>query len=152
MGDFVQQIKAGKAAIGECGEKHGYSLTMADGCTVEVMCAYDALMTSVLQGKGNVHAGCAHCGEKMEVRIEGVKVSKSSPPSIVFWLGAGPQDAPGNPICDHLHLFPNQEHLQAWLDSQRDELGVNMPLTEAVRFLARSESNDRTLERRKEET
>ncbi len=137
---FLKLIKGGKAAIGECNEQHGYSMTLPDGRRVEVMCAYDALMTSVLQGGGEVQASCPHCGEKMQVRIRGTVVSKDSPPSSVFWLGAGPKDAPGNPICDHLHLFPNKEHLQAWVGSRRDELGVSMPLAEVVQFLSRSAS------------
>lgn len=138
--DFFQQIKAGKTAIGECSEKHGYSLTMADGRRVEVMCAYDALMSSILQGKGDVHAVCPHCGDRMEVRIEGMRLSESSPRSIVFWLGAGPRDAPGNPVCDHLHMFPDDKHLHAWVGSRSGELGVSMSLEEAVQFLVRSES------------
>ncbi len=66
--DFFQQVKAGKAVIGECGEKHGYFLTRADGRRVEVMCAYDALMTSILQGKGEIHAACptAEIGWRLE--------------------------------------------------------------------------------------
>ncbi len=136
--DLFKLIKAGKAAIGECGEKHGYSMTLKDGRRVEVMCAYDALMTSVLQGTGDVHAACPHCGDDMLVLIEGTLVSKASLPSIMFWLGAGLGDAPGNPICDHLHLFPDTQHLNAWISSRRDELGVGIPLTDTVQFLARS--------------
>ncbi len=134
----LELVKEGKAAIGECGEKHGYSMTLGDRRSVEVMCAYDALMTSILQGKGEVHATCPHCGEKMDVRIKATEVAKASLPSIVFWLGAGPRDAPGNPICDHLHLFPDTQHLKEWVNSQLDELGLSIPLTDAVQFLVRS--------------
>jgi len=136
---LLERIKSGNAAIGECDGGHGYSMTLRDGRRVEVMCGYDALMTSVFQRKGDVEAECPHCGEKMKIQIEQTRVSKASPPAIVFWLGAGPKDAPGNTICDHLHLFPNDEHQRAWVRSRRDELGVSMTLAEVVEFLASAE-------------
>ena len=102
---------------------------------MNVMCGYDALETAVLRGRGLIDAACPHCGERMEIRVEESRIAKASPPSTVFWFGAPPRDAPGNPVCDHLHLFPTREHLAAWLRTQRDELGVEMPVTEAVQFL-----------------
>jgi hypothetical protein len=65
-----------------------------------------------------------------------MRVVNASPPSIVYWLGAPPKDAPGNPVCDHLHFFPNSEHLKAWLQTQQDELGVEMPVKEAAEYYA----------------
>lgn len=132
---FIEAVRSGKAVIGETVEERGYSIDK-DGHRVNVMCAYDALHTAVIRGQGLIHAACPHCGERMEIRVEGSRVVNASPPSIVYWLGAPPEDAPGIPTCDHLHFFPSSEHLEAWLQTQRDELGVEMPVKEAAEYYA----------------
>lgn len=134
--EFIDKVRAGKAVIGECADEHGYSVVLANGRDVKVMCAYDALMSSVLQGQGVVQGICPHCGEKTEVQIHGNKISKSSSSSIVFWWGRGPRGEPGNPVCDHLHLFPSREHLSSWLDTRPEELGFNLSLLEALELFA----------------
>jgi hypothetical protein len=134
---YIEAVRSGKVVVGETGEEHGYSIDK-EGHRVNVSCAYDALHTAVIRGTGLIKAACPHCGEIMEVRIEGIRVVSSSPQSIVYWLGAPPEDAPGNPVCDHLHLFPTREHLKAWLETQRDELGVEMTVEEAVDFYAQA--------------
>jgi len=55
------------------------------------MCGFDSLATALLRGHGLVRASCLHCGQRMEVRIEGAKVASASPPSTVFWLGEAPK-------------------------------------------------------------
>ncbi len=134
--EFIENVRAGKAVIGECTEEHGYSMVLPDGRNVKVMCAYDALMSSILQGQGLVLAACPHCGEKMKIHIKGGKVANSSLPSIIFWWGTGPRGEPGNPVCDHLHLFPSRQHLSSWRGTRPDELGFSLSLAETLELIA----------------
>lgn len=136
MREFTERVRSGRAVIGECGEEHGYSVLNPDGRETKVMCAYDALMTSVLRSQGLVKAACPHCGKRMEILIEEKTVVGSSSPSIMFWWGTGPKGEAGNPVCDHLHLFPDREHLSAWLRTRPDELGISSPLKGTLEFLA----------------
>ncbi|AEB12749.1 alkylmercury lyase [Marinithermus hydrothermalis] len=132
---FFEQVQAGHAVIGACTQARGYRLDLPDGATIQVMCAYDALMTALLRGRGEVRAECPHCGAPTHLVIEAHALTRATPDTAVFWWGSGPQDAPGNPICDHLHLFPSPEHLEAWLESRPDERGVALPIREAVAWL-----------------
>jgi hypothetical protein len=100
------------------------------------MCGYDTLMTNILRGGGLSRGWCVHCGELVEVEVSGQQVTRLSSPEVIFWLGAGPVDAHGNSVCDHLHIFPNQTHLEGWLETQPDELGIALPIVEAVEFFA----------------
>ena len=68
----------------------------------------------------------------MHVQIEEKRIVDYSPSSMIFWLGAGPQNSAGHPMCDHLHLFLSEEHLDAWLLTQKDELGVRLPIEQAL--------------------
>ena len=79
----------------------------------------------------------------MEIKIEGGRVVSASSPSITFWIGGGPntgivmlegKDIPEDPICDHIHLFPNREHLAAWLQTMTDEFGLTWSLDDTVKY------------------
>ena len=70
----------------------------------------------------------------MEVRIKDGGAVDVSPASTVFWLGDGPK---GIPVCDHLNLFPDLEHLRGWLETNPDELGIPLGFVDAVRLLDR---------------
>lgn len=39
-------------------------------------------------------------------------------------------------ICAHMHLFPNRDHLEAWVKAQKDELGVSLNLEDVVNSFA----------------
>ncbi len=131
-GDFVERVRAGDAIMGECDLDRGQAVVLEEDREVGVMCGYDALFTVLARGQGGVLASCLHCGERMEARIADGGLASVSSPSIVFWLGDGPR---GIPVCDHLNLFPDLEHLKAWLETNPEELGVPLPLGEAVRFI-----------------
>jgi hypothetical protein len=130
--EYIEHIKSGEIIVGETETDRGQSLILPDGRKVKVMCAYDALTTLLLRGEGTFHASCIHCGEKMEIRIEKSKIVNASSPTIVYWFGDGPK---GIKICDHLNLFPNLEHLLAWLETNPEELGVPILLHDAADFL-----------------
>lgn len=134
---FRDLIRAGKVVIGEVDEDRGYSVALPTGKEANVACGYDAVMTAVLHGRGLVRARCPHCREPMEIRIEDRTVVQSSPNSITFWYGAPPRGVPGHPICDHLHIFPDPEHLKAWFRTQTDELGLAIPLDDFVEYAGR---------------
>ena len=98
------------------------------------MCGYDALMNALLRGAGVIKGTCVHCGEAMEFELLGDDITRQSTSDLTFWLGTGPIGAPGNPVCDHLHLFPDRMHLDGWLEANPRELGVALRLEEAIAF------------------
>ncbi len=134
--EYRDLLRAGKAVIGATEEDRGYSVTVPGRQETNVMCGYDAVMTATIHGRGIVRARCPHCGQRMEIRFEQQGIAEALPPSIVFWYGAPPKDAPGHPICDHLHLFPDSDHLRAWVAGQRDELGLTIPIRKFVEHAA----------------
>ncbi len=71
----------------------------------------------------------------MEIQIRDSKVVETSNPSILFWLGDGPK---GIPFCDHYNLFPDRNHLDSWLETNKEELGIALSLEDAVAFLKES--------------
>ena len=140
--EFIEKIKAGEAVMAETKEDKGYSVVLPEG-EKKVSCGADTILTALLRRQGLVRAACPHCGEKMEFTIEGNRIARTSSPSIAFWMGGGPEKRAGGvdaevlehgaeEICSHIHLFPNKEHLEAWVKSQKDELGVALSLNEVV--------------------
>lgn len=132
---FLRQVREGAAAIGETEADRGQRVQTEDGSETGVMCGYDALATALLRGGGTVRASCFHCGERMEATLRDGALVDASPSSIVFWLGDGPK---GIPVCDHLNLFPNEDHLDAWLATNPEELGAALSLPEAVALIGRT--------------
>ncbi|MFW9787844.1 MAG: organomercurial lyase [Candidatus Thorarchaeota archaeon] len=133
--EWIASIRDGKMAIGETDADRGHSIVSQDGREVKVMCGYDALGTSLIRGEGLINATCFHCGEKMEIEIKGSELVRVSHPSILFWIGDGPK---GIPICDHYNFFPGPKHLDGWLETNPEELGVALTLEEAIEFLTLS--------------
>lgn len=105
-----------------------------DGRKVNVMCGFDSMVTALLIGDGTVRASCKHCGERMDMTISGSQLAGAHSPSILWWLGDGPK---GVHICDHTNFFPDMAHLTSWLEENPEELGVPIPLEEAVEFIAK---------------
>jgi hypothetical protein len=93
-------------------------------------------MTAVLRGDSMVGSTCPHCGETMTVRILEGKLGEFSPKKMVFLWGTGPEGSPGNPMCDHLHLFPDKNHMDEWIESNEGELGFSFNLQEFVKRLS----------------
>ncbi|MFQ5987154.1 MAG: organomercurial lyase [Thermoplasmata archaeon] len=135
MEAYLQKMRKGQVVMGETAADRGYAVTIPERGKVNVMCGYDAVLTAVVRGEGRAEGACPHCGEAMDVRVEGGNLAHASPDSIVFWLGTGPPGGPGHPVCDHLHLFPSREHLLAWVEGQPDELGFEVPLATLVERL-----------------
>ena len=140
---YVEKVRAGEVVIGASSTDTPYANVLEEG-EVSVMCGYDALMNALLRGAGVIKGNCVHCGEAMELELHGDDITRQSTPDLLFWLGAGPIGAPGNPVCDHLHLFPDRTHLDAWLETNPDELGVAMRIEEAIAFFTEVESVDQT--------
>lgn len=132
---YLERIRSGAGVIGAARGATPYANVLAEG-EVGVMCGYDALMNALLRGGGTVRGSCVHCGEALELELAGEEIVRRSSAGMVFWFGTGPLGAPGNPVCDHLHLFPDRTHLDAWLVSQPHELGVAMAIGDAVAFFA----------------
>ncbi|MFQ6012838.1 MAG: organomercurial lyase [Thermoplasmata archaeon] len=129
---YFRGMREGRVVMGETVADRGYSVAIPERGRVNVMCGYDAVITAVVRGEGRAQGACPHCGDAMDIRIEEGQLARATPDSIVFWLGAGPPDGPGHPVCDHLHLFPSHDHLKAWLEGQPDELGLEIPLADLV--------------------
>lgn len=132
---FFRRVERGEAVIGETSVDRGQRFRGEGGSEVRVMCGYDALATALLRGSGTVLASCPHCGESIVAAIEKGRLEEASPPAILFWFGDGPR---GIPVCDHLNLFPDHAHLEAWLATNPEELGVPLPLPEAVALIAKT--------------
>ncbi len=128
----ISSIRTGTMTIGQTDSDRGQSIVAPDGREVKVMCGYDALSTALLRGEGLVKATCFHCGEKMEIQIEGGELVRSSHSTILFWLGDGPK---GIEVCDHYNFFPDRKHLDGWLETNLEELGVSLPLKDIIEFM-----------------
>ncbi len=132
---YLERVRSGAGVIGASSGPTSYRNVLAEG-DVDVMCGYDALMNALLRGAGVVQASCVHCGEAMVFDLRDHDLTRQSTPELLFWLGTGPIGAPGNPVCDHLHLFPDRTHLDGWLEGNPDELGAALPIVEAIAFFA----------------
>jgi len=126
-------VKEGRA-IGETSARRGQSIVYPDGREANVMCGFDSMVTALLVGEGTVRASCRHCGERMEMAVSDSRLGGASSSSILWWFGDGPK---GVHICDHTNFFPDMAHLTSWLEDNPEELGVPIPLEEAVEFIAR---------------
>lgn len=133
--EFLDRVRSGKAVIGRSRVPTKDWIVRDGAEKVFTFCSYDTLMTAVLQGVSEIGSSCPHCGETMTVRIRGGKLKDFYPKGMIFLWGAGPEGAPGNPMCDHLHLFPNKKHMSAWIESKEGEMGFSFQLRETVRRL-----------------
>jgi hypothetical protein len=132
---FIDRVRAKKAVIGRNDVPTKDWIAMDGSEKVFTFCSYDTLMTAVLRGDSKVGSSCPHCGEPVVIRIANGKLEGFSPKGTVFLWGTGPEGSPGNPMCDHLHLFPDEEHMTAWIRSKEGELGFSFKLPEAVKHL-----------------
>ncbi len=133
--EFLERLRSGKAVIGRSNTPTKDWIVMDRAGKVFTFCSYDTLMTAVLQRDAEIGSSCPHCGETLLVRIHGDKLKDFSPKGMMFLWGTGPEGSPGNPMCDHLHLFPNREHMNAWIESKEGEMGFSFKLRDAVQRL-----------------
>jgi predicted RNA-binding Zn-ribbon protein involved in translation (DUF1610 family) len=132
---FIDRVRSGKAVIGRSDVPTKDWITIDGSEKVYTFCSYDILMTAILRGDSKIGSSCPHCGEPVVVRIAKGRLQDFSPKGAVFLWGTGPEGSPGNPMCDHLHLFPDEEHMAAWIRSKEEELGFSFKLPEAIRRL-----------------
>lgn len=133
--EFLDRVRANKAVIGVSDERTKDWIVMGESEKVFTHCSYDTLMTAILRGDSKVGSACPHCGKAMTVRIRKGTLEDYSPKGVVFLWGSGPEGSPGNPMCDHLHLFPDTKHMNAWIESKENELGFSFGLQEFIRRL-----------------
>ena len=131
---FLDRVRSGQAVIGRSNmPTKDWIVDRAK--KISTFCSYDTLMTAVLRGDAEIGSSCPHCGDMMSVRISGGKLEEYHPKGMMFLWGSGPEGAPGNPMCDHLHLFPNKNHLRLWIESKEGEMGFTLELEEAIQRL-----------------
>lgn len=133
--EFLNRVRSKEAVIGRSDVPTKDWIVVGKSERVFTFCSYDTLMTAILRGGSQIGSLCPHCGEPMNIRIAKGKLEDFSPMGMVFLWGTGPEGSPGNPMCDHLHLFPNEEHMTAWVKTKDQELGLSFSLQEAVRRL-----------------
>jgi hypothetical protein len=133
--EFLDRVRSGKAVIGRSDIPTKDWIFLDGSEKAFTFCSYDILMTAVLRGNSEIGSSCPHCGETMTVRIRRGKLAGFTPKEMTFLWGAGPQGDPGNPMCDHLHLFPNKKHVDAWIESKEGEMGFSFKLQEAIQRL-----------------
>lgn len=129
---FFEFVRSGKGVIGETVDLTKDWIIVGGERKVHTRCSLDSLLTGLLQLDSTVGSSCPHCGEAIRVRIEGGELKGFEPKTAVFLCGAGPDGAPGDPMCDHLHLFPDSEHMNAWVRSKEGEMGFSLELPEAI--------------------
>ncbi len=133
--EFLNRVRSRKAVMGRSDVTTKDWIAMDGQGKVYTRCSYDTLMTAILRADSQVGSSCPHCGEPMTIRIRKGKLEDFSPKGLVFLWGTGPEGSPGNPMCDHLHLFPEKGHMNAWIESKVGELGFSFNLQEAVQRL-----------------
>ena len=131
---FLALVRSGKAVIGASERATKDWIIGANGEKVFTYCSYDILMTAILRRESVIGSSCPHCGKAMSIRIKGGKLENFSPKEMMFLWGTGPEGSPGNPMCDHLHLFPSREHMSAWLKSREGEMGFSFKVPDAVNY------------------
>ncbi|HEV2225406.1 MAG TPA: organomercurial lyase [Nitrososphaerales archaeon] len=130
--EFLNRVRSEEAVIGRSDEPTKDWIAMGRSEKVYTLCSYDTLMTAILSGGSTIGSVCPHCGMAMKVRIKQGKLANFSPKGMVFFWGTGPEESPGNPMCDHLHLFPDTGHRKEWANSRLGEMGFEFGLPEAV--------------------
>ncbi len=130
--EFLKRVRSKEAVIGRSDVPTKDWIALGRSEKVFTFCSYDTLMTAILRGRSQIGSLCPHCGEAMKVRIRESKLAYFSPKGMVFFWGTGPEGSPGNPMCDHLHLFPDMGHRQEWVKSREGEMGFEFELSEAV--------------------
>ena len=133
--DFLALVRSGKAVIGTSELPTKDWFIGEDGKKVFTYCSYDTLMTAILRGQGVIGSSCPHCGETMRIRMKRGKLESFSPMEMMFLWATGPEGSPGNPMCDHLHFFPNRDHMTAWLRSREGEIGFSFRIPDALNYL-----------------
>lgn len=133
---FIARVKSKEAVIGRCGiTTKDWTVMHGTKEKIFTLCSYDTLMTGVLQGSSEIGSSCPHCGQTMSVRIRAGHLERFSPKGMVFYWGTGPEGSAGNPMCDHLHLFPDKSHMDEWVESQVGEMGFSYNVQEAIQRL-----------------
>jgi hypothetical protein len=132
---FLDRVRSGRAVIGRSKTQTKDWISRGGSEKVFTHCSYDTLMTAFLRGDSVIGSACPHCGEAMTVRIRKGKLEDFIPEGMVFLWGAGPEGSPGNPMCDHLHLFPDKSHMDRWIESKVGEMGFSFTLQEFVKRL-----------------
>lgn len=132
---YIQNIREGKQIMGIVLTETKFLFTDSGDTSHFVKCGYDTLITAILSGKGTVQTQCLHCDQKVSIEVDNYEIISSEPRGIQFWFGAPPPGMNDNPVCDHLHLFPSEEHLQAWVAQKEREEGVQFSLHEMVEFI-----------------
>lgn len=69
--------------VGSCSSETLCASVLAEG-EVAMICGYDALMNALLRCAGVIEGNCVHCGEAMELELDGDAISKRSTPHHSF--------------------------------------------------------------------
>jgi hypothetical protein len=133
--EFLNRVRSGRAVIGRSDIQTKDWISKGGTEKVFTRCSYDTLMTAILRGDSVIGSACPHCGETMTLRIHESKLEDLFPKGMVFLWGVGPEGSPGNPMCDHLHLFPDKKHKREWIESKEGEMGISFSLPVFVQFL-----------------
>ena len=89
-------------------KKEGYKKIYA-------MCAVDALgIGFMLDCDIAVDSRCFHCGEGIEIDIEGNKIIGLKPKSVVVWVDMDYTCCAATSVCTHTNFFCSEQHLSGW--------------------------------------
>ncbi|MER9835171.1 bifunctional organomercurial lyase/mercury(II) reductase MerBA [Mesorhizobium sp. M0145] len=114
----------------------GHHVTL-DGCTLNAMCAVDALGIGAMTDRDiKVASLCRHCGMPIRIatRDRGWALAGVAPEAAVVWLSVHYEGAcAANSLCATTAFFCSEDHLSAWRrERNADEPGFRLSIEEGL--------------------
>ena len=100
-----------------------------DDVRVYAGCALDGLWAfSFTSGDGTFRTACPHCGESQSVEFQHGEITRWIPEDMLLFVGVklSGQGSTAELGCPFINLFPNREHLEAWLQTVPEVAGAEL--------------------------
>ncbi len=97
------------------------------------LCAIDALGIPFMHGEDvDIESACAHCGERLTIKIRGLGIVERSPLDALVWIGLKYSSHAATSLCASLIFFHSRQHLEEWRSENPNEEGRALSLAEAM--------------------
>jgi hypothetical protein len=107
-------------------------VTLEEG-KAHAMCAIDALGAPFMfKQNATIESSCAHCGEKIRIKVREGKIAERDPRGIVVWAGLKCSGHAATSLCTTLIFLCSEDHLKGWREENPDEEGKSLSLSEAL--------------------
>ncbi len=114
-----------------------HQVQVKDGVTINAGCAVDGLWVfSFVSEDGTLLTACPHCGEPLHVGFKHGEITKWEPEDMLLFQGVmlDGKGSAGELVCPFTNLFPNGEHLEAWLSKVPGVAGVALNRSQAQKL------------------